>query len=67
MVINCPKCGASYYQEAYSTCTTMYYPPIWKDGININPDRNITTTVCHCLNCGQIFSYKTCGGEITYE
>lgn len=63
----CPKCGESYYQECYSTCTAMYFPPIYKNGININPDRNITTTVCKCLNCQEVFSFKIQGGEIVYE
>lgn len=60
----CPYCGKSYYMEQYSTMTAMYFPPIYKDGVNINPDRNITTNVCRCLNCNSIFSYRTCGGEL---
>lgn len=48
----------------YTTRTAMYYPPIIENGVNINPDRNISTTVCSCLNCGQIFSYQTRGGEL---
>ena len=60
----CPYCGKSYYMEQYSTMTAMYFPPIYKDGVNINPDRNITTNVCRCLNCNGIFSYRTCGGEL---
>ena len=60
----CNKCSQSYYAIKYVTQTAMYFPPIYKDGININPDRNITTTVCECLNCGNIFSYRTCGGEL---
>ena len=54
----CPHCGASYYMENYSTTTAMYYPPIYKDGVNINPDRNKTTTHCTCMNCGKEFSFK---------
>jgi len=55
----CPHCGESYYMENYSTCTAAYYPPIYKDGVNINPDRNTTTTYCTCMNCGKEFSYKS--------
>ena len=62
--IKCPKCGESYYMERYSTTTAMYYPPIYKNGININPDRNITTRVCQCMNCSNTFSYQERGGEI---
>lgn len=53
----CPHCGESYYIENYSTTTALYYPPIYKDGVNINPDRNTTTTYCTCLNCGKEFSF----------
>ena len=63
MTINCPHCGKSYYAERYATCTAMYFTPIYKDGVNINPDRNITTHVCECMNCGQIFSWQERGGE----
>ena len=53
----CPHCGESYYKENYSTSTCVYYPPIYKDGININPDRNVNTTYCTCMNCGKEFSF----------
>ena len=62
--IKCPKCRQSYFMENYSVGTAVYYPPIYKDGVNINPDGNITTTVCTCLNCNEIFSYQTRGGEL---
>lgn len=55
----CPHCGESYYMENYSIRTAAYYPPIYKDGVNINPDRNTTTTYCTCMNCGKEFSYKS--------
>lgn len=63
-IVKCPICGASYYMERYSVSTAMYYPPVYKDGVNINPDRNITTTVCQCINCNNTFSYQERGGEI---
>ena len=53
----CPHCGESYYMEKYSSTTAVYYPPIYKDGVNINPDRNKTTTHCTCMNCGKDFSF----------
>ena len=53
----CPNCGQSYYIENYCSRTAVYYPPIYKDGININPDRNTTTHHCTCMNCGEDFSY----------
>ena len=53
----CPHCGESYYMENHSECTAVYYQPIYKDGVNINPDRNKTTTHCTCMNCGKSFSF----------
>lgn len=54
--VKCPHCGESYYtiEESLSTC--VYYPPIIKDGVNINPDRNTTTQYCRCLNCNERFT-----------
>jgi hypothetical protein len=52
----CPHCGESYYRENYMTSTCVYYPPIYKDGVNINPDRNAHTAHCTCMNCGKDFS-----------
>ena len=51
----CPHCGESYYTELYSTSTAVYYPPIYKDGVNINPDMNKSTTHYECLNCQKEF------------
>ena len=54
----CPQCGESYYMENFCTTTAVYFPPVYKDGVNINPDRNITTAHCTCMNCGTEFSVK---------
>lgn len=64
MVIYCPKCHASHYVERYRTSTAMYFPPVYKDGININPDRNITTVACTCLNCGHMFNFQEREGQV---
>lgn len=53
----CPHCGESYYIENNRMTTLAYYPPIWKDGVNINQDRNKSTVNCTCMNCGKEFSY----------
>lgn len=53
----CPHCGESYYMETHSMITAVYYPPIYKNGVNINPDRNKSTTYCACMNCGKDFSF----------
>lgn len=50
--IKCPKCGAKYFEVGPSCCTLAYYPPIIKDGVNINPDRNECVTTYTCCECG---------------
>ena len=62
--IKCPNCGANKYMERYTTRTAMYFPPIYENGVNINPDRNISTHICLCMNCNEVFSYQERGGEI---
>ena len=57
--IKCPFCRESYYQELYTITTAAYYPPTFKNGININPDKNLNTHVCRCVSCGKSFSYRT--------
>jgi DNA-directed RNA polymerase subunit RPC12/RpoP len=51
--ISCPHCGEKYFTVGASMITAIYYPPIYKDGININPDKNTTTTTYHCLACNK--------------
>ena len=65
----CPKCGKSYFSDSVGTTTLVYYPPIWKDGININPDRNTTSFTRHCYECGASFLIQGCdvGGYKTTE
>ena len=56
-MISCPYCGESYYKENYKVSTAMYYTPIYRNGVNINPDRNSTSVCCTCLVCGKDFFY----------
>lgn len=51
----CPHCGESFYTEEYNISTAVYYPPIYKNGVNINPDQNKSTTHCRCLKCNKEF------------
>jgi len=67
MIIKCPQCKDSYYIEKYTVSTCMYYPPIFKNGINVNPDGNITTHQCQCCNCGYEFTYATRYGKLYRE
>lgn len=62
-MIKCPNCGASHYSTGPSMRTAVYYPPIWQDGININPDMNTTTTQAHCCECHYDFKIKHRGGK----
>ena len=55
----CPRCGASHYSVGPSSMTCVYYPPVYKDGININPDRNTCTTQYECCNCGHVWEETT--------
>ena len=50
--IRCPKCGKSYFTVGPTVSTCVYYPPIIKDGVNINPDHNIHRTSYTCCECG---------------
>ena len=50
----CPYCGESYYMEKYITTTALCVTRN-KDGININPDRNNSISLCTCINCGHDF------------
>lgn len=64
--LECPTCGAHEpIQYLYSTRTLLNYPQIYDaNGININPDGNITTTIYRCLHCNHEFSVQTKFGEM---
>lgn len=55
----CPFCGASHYEVRETYKTLMYYEPIYENGVNVNPDRNVTTHDCRCLECGHEFHIRT--------
>ena len=55
----CPHCGESYYTPVGSYTTAVYYAPIYKDGVNINPNRNTSTTTYHCCACGKDWTEET--------
>lgn len=66
--IKCPHCNASYFQENYSVSTALGWVPVYKDGVQVNDNPNVTTTFCTCLNCSHQFSYKVnCGIIIDIE
>lgn len=43
--------------------TLAYYPPIYEDGVNINPDRNIITHSYKCESCKAVIIVKSQYGE----
>lgn len=48
------------FQFSGGSTTCAYYPPIYnKQGVNINPDANITTGKCVCITCNKEWQYKT--------
>lgn len=65
-MVKCPHCNQSHYRMGITTTTLVYYPPIYKDGININPDKNEYRTRCECLHCGKVF-YVVNGGVVKDE
>ena len=45
IVLKCPQCNSTGpLSQGASITTTVYYPPVWDNGVNINPDGNTTTT-----------------------
>lgn len=56
MMYRCPYCDENYYIAGPTTVTCLCYPSVYKNGVNINPDRNIHTTQCQCLNCNKYFT-----------
>lgn len=55
----CPNCNKSHYSIGASSSTLAYFQPVFKDGVNINPDKNTITTELHCLECGTNWTIKS--------
>ena len=63
--LKCPKCDSTGpLTEHYSTRTAVYYPPVWENGVNLNPDGNVTTTLYTCGKCGFNFSAQYQYGKL---
>ena len=45
--------GESMFTEEAGSTTAAYYEPVYKDGINMNPDSNTSTSTVTCITCGQ--------------
>ena len=50
--LQCPKCHKKHFTVGSSTCTLAYYHPVYKDGVNLNPNHNTCTTKYTCCECG---------------
>lgn len=60
--------GECRVEELGSRTTAMYFPPIYdKNGVNINPDRNITSGSMRCNTCGKKWHYSSCAGVTEYQ
>lgn len=47
--------------------TRMYFDPIYdKNGVNINPDGNITTSTVKCITCNTSWHAHTQYGKTTF-
>jgi len=54
--------------EGMSMTTAMYFTPVYdKNGVNVNPDGNITSSTVSCVTCHKKWKTSTQYGETTYE
>ena len=64
IILKCPNCNSlGPLSQGASMTTTVYYLPVWENGVNINPDGNTTTTEFTCEKCGCKFSTTFKHGE----
>lgn len=50
----CSRDDCAITSDGPGSVTMAYYPPVYNaQGVNINPDMNITTTPQRCLSCGK--------------
>lgn len=50
--IMCPKCHKKHFTVGSTYTTLVNHTPIYKDGVNINPGHNQSTTTYICCECG---------------
>lgn len=63
---NCDK--ECKFIPGVSMTTAMYFTPVYdKNGVNINPDGNITSSTISCVTCHKKWKTSTQYGETTYE
>ena len=55
----CSRDDCLITEDGPSMTTCAYYPPVYnKQGVNVNPDMNITTRPCRCLSCGKSWTER---------
>lgn len=63
----CKRDDCRFLQSGGMT-TLAYYQPIYdKNGVNINPDGNTTTSSIECLTCGKQWVATTQYNQTTYN
>lgn len=61
-----PCDGECKFRAELGNVTLAYYIPIYdKNGVNTNPDRNITTTKYYCINCQKQYTVSSQYGSET--
>lgn len=56
------------FQTGFTVTTAAYYPAIYdKNGVNVNPDGNMTTSEVTCSVCGKSWVSNTRYGKTEYK
>ena len=63
----CPREDCRFSYGGGMTTLVAYIPIYDKNGVNINPDRNIKTFEVSCGSCGKMWKGKIYLNELTYE
>ena len=65
-----PKCERDdcRFRQGVSMSTLAYYVPVYdKNGVNLNPDGNTTTSNLECLTCGKRWYARTRYNETIHD
>lgn len=47
--------------------TAAYYPPVYdRNGVNMNPDRNLVEQDVRCVTCGKQWTRRSKVGDVSY-
>lgn len=53
----CSRDDCLITENGPSMTTCVYYPPVYnKQGVNVNPDMNVTRHQRRCLSCGKTWT-----------